>query len=53
MEAKPHPWYNCIHAFIGIIAEDKLTWYDHINFISGKIAKNIGLIKRFQLLKLL
>ena len=34
--------------FLGIIVDDKLTWYDHIKYISGKIAKNIGLIKRFQ-----
>ena len=32
--------------FLGLILDHKLTWKNHINFISNKIAKGIGIIKK-------
>ena len=32
--------------FLGMILDHKLTWKNHINFISNKIAKGIGIIKK-------
>ncbi|MFZ2538897.1 MAG: reverse transcriptase family protein, partial [Oscillospiraceae bacterium] len=34
--------------FLGVVVDDQLNWKEHIHYISGKIAKNIGIIKRFQ-----
>ena len=33
--------------FLGII-DDKLTWEQHIEFISGKMVHNIGILKRIR-----
>ena len=30
--------------FLGVIIDDKLTWNDHTNFISGKIGRGIGIL---------
>ena len=30
--------------FLGIIIDNKLTWRDHINYISGKISRGIGIL---------
>ena len=32
----------------GMIADDKLTWEQHIEFISGKMVRNIGILKRIR-----
>ena len=32
--------------FLGVIIDSQLTWKYHINYISGKIAKGIGIIKK-------
>lgn len=32
--------------FLGVKIDHKLTWDDHINYIRGKIARNIGVISR-------
>ena len=32
--------------FLGVIIDENLSWKNHINYIEGKIAKNIGIIKR-------
>ena len=32
--------------FLGLILDHKITWESHINFISNKIAKGIGIIKK-------
>ena len=32
--------------FLGVIIDNQLTWKYHINYISGKIAKGIGIIKK-------
>ena len=34
--------------FLGIFIDSKLTWKNHINFISNKLARNIGIIKKLQ-----
>ena len=34
--------------FLGVIFDDKLTWFDHINHISNKIAKSIGIINKIK-----
>ena len=31
--------------FLGVIIDDKLLWKDHINYISNKISKSIGILK--------
>jgi len=33
-------------SFLGIIIDDKLTWKEHINKLSNKISKGIGMIKK-------
>ena len=35
---------TCKTKFLGVIIDNKLTWRDHINYISGKIARGIGVI---------
>ena len=35
---------TCKTKFLGVIINNKLTWKDHINNISGKIARGIGVI---------
>ena len=32
--------------FLGVIIDANLTWKDHIDYISTKISKNIGIIKK-------
>ena len=32
--------------YLGMIADDKLTWEQHIEYISEKIVRNIGILKR-------
>ena len=32
--------------FLGVILDHKITWKKHINYISSKIAKGIGIIKK-------
>ena len=32
--------------YLGLIVDDTLTWDEHVNYISTKISKNIGIIKR-------
>ena len=32
--------------YIGLIVDDKLSWIDHIDLISSKIRRNIGVMKR-------
>jgi len=34
--------------FLGVIFYDKLTWSDHINQISNKVAKSIGIINKIK-----
>ena len=31
-----------------MIVDDKLTWEQHIEFISGKMVRNIGILKRIR-----
>ena len=35
---------TCKTKFLGVIIDNKLTWKEHINYISGKIARGIGII---------
>ena len=35
---------TCKTKFLGVIIDNKLTWKDHINYISGKSARGIGVI---------
>ena len=35
---------TCKIKFLGVIIDNQLTWKDHINYISGKIARSIGVI---------
>ena len=35
---------TCKTKFLGVIIDNKLTWKDHINYISGKMARGIGVI---------
>ena len=30
--------------FLGVVIDNKLSWQDHINYISGKIARGIGIL---------
>ena len=32
--------------FLGVIIDNKLTWKEHISYISGKVAKGIGIISK-------
>ena len=32
--------------YLGLIVDDTLTWDEHVDYISTKISKNIGIIKR-------
>ena len=32
--------------FLGVLIDDNLTWKTHISFVSNKIGKNIGIIRR-------
>ena len=34
--------------YLGMIVDDKLTWEQHIEFISGKMVRNIGIMKRIR-----
>ena len=34
--------------YIGVILDEQLTWGDHIHYISTKIKRNIGAIKRIR-----
>ena len=34
--------------YLGIIVDDSLTWNEQIDFISTKIKRNVGMIKRVQ-----
>ena len=37
---------TCKTKFLGVIIDDKLTWKEHMNYISGKIARGIGIITK-------
>ena len=39
---------TCKTKFLGVIIDNKLTWKVHINYISGKIARGIGVIIKAQ-----
>ena len=32
--------------FLGVIIDDRLTWSEHISYISGKLSKSIGILKK-------
>ena len=32
--------------FLGVIIDDRLTWSEHISYISRKISKSIGILKK-------
>ena len=32
--------------YLGMIVDDKLTWNQHVDYISSKITRNIGILKR-------
>ena len=34
---------------LGSVVDENLTWDDHIDYISGKIRRNIGILKRMRL----
>ena len=34
--------------FLGVVSDSKLTWKNHISYITGKIAKGIGVITRLE-----
>ena len=34
------------HKFLGYIVDDRLSWIDHLNYISNKIAKSCGIIQK-------
>ena len=34
------------HKFLGYIVENRLSWIDHLNYISNKIAKSCGIIQK-------
>ena len=34
--------------FLGVVIDSKLTWKNHISYITGKIAKGIGVITRLE-----
>ena len=35
--------------YLGMIVDDKLTWEKHIEFISRKMIRNIGILKRIKI----
>ena len=35
--------------YLGLIVDDTLTWDKHVDYISAKISKNIGIIKRVRI----
>ena len=37
---------TCKTKFLGVIIDNKLTWKEHVNYISGKIARGIGIITK-------
>ena len=39
-------YYNA--DFLGVVIDENLSWASHIDYIKGKIAKNIGIIRRMQ-----
>ena len=34
--------------YVGMIVDDKLTWEQHIEFISRKMVRNIGILKHIR-----
>ena len=34
--------------YLGMLVDDKLTWDQHIDYISSKITRNIGILKRIR-----
>ena len=34
--------------YLGLIVDDKLTWSQHVDYISSKITRNIGILKRIR-----
>jgi hypothetical protein len=34
--------------FLGVVIDENLSWKNHIYYIKGKIAKNVGIIKRLK-----
>ena len=32
--------------YLGLVADDALTWSQHIDYISTKIARSVGILKR-------
>ena len=34
--------------YLGMLVDDKLTWDQHIDYISNKITRNIGILKRIR-----
>ena len=32
--------------FLGVLIDDKFSWYDHINFVNNKISKSLGIMYR-------
>ena len=34
--------------FLGVVIDENLSWKDHINYIKGKIAKSVGILKRLK-----
>ena len=34
--------------FLGVVIDSKLTWKNHISYITGKIAKVIGLLPKLE-----
>ncbi|MFZ2539770.1 MAG: reverse transcriptase family protein, partial [Oscillospiraceae bacterium] len=34
--------------FLGVVIDDNLSWAGHINYIKGKMAKNVGIINRLK-----
>jgi len=36
---------DCVK-FLGIYVDEKLTWNNHLNYISGKISRSLGMISR-------
>ena len=36
------------HKFLGYIVDDRLSWIDHLNYISNKIAKSCGILQKIR-----
>ena len=34
--------------FLGVIINENLTWSDHIDVVSNKCSKNLGIIRKLQ-----